>query len=452
MDAGTPCGQASRFSQSLLDRHPPADIGGQIYATASEIFPICRSLTGDGVRETLRRLARHVDITIHEVPSGTQVFDWTVPREWNIREAWIKAPSGKKVVDFSASSLHVLNTSHSVQLTLPLSELKSHIYTLPDMPDLIPYRTAYAGDQWGFCMPHRTLEALPEGLYEVKIDSDLKDGSLTYGEIFLPGATDDEILLSAHICHPSLANDNCSGLALLAQLARHLAGAHTRYSYRILFAPGTIGAITWLAHNADVIPRIKHGLVLSCVGDDGGPTYKRSRRGTAPIDHAFAHVLRHTSKTPNIIDFFPYGYDERQYCSPGFNLPVGLFQRSQFGKFPQYHTSADNLDFISPRALEESYRMVVAALEIIETDRRYLNISPYGEPQLGRRGLYSAIGGTQSFHERNLALLWVLNLSDGDNSLLEIAERAALPFSLILEAAERLTEVGLLAAADGPSL
>jgi aminopeptidase-like protein len=419
-------------------------IGEQIYATAAEIFPICRSLTGAGVRETLGCLARHVDIAVHEVPSGTKVFDWTVPREWNIRDAYIKSPSGEKVVDFSKSNLHVLGYSMPVRASLPLAELKEHIFTLPDKPDVIPYRTAYAGDQWGFCMPHSRLEELTDGIYEVVIDSDLKDGSLTYGEIYIPGETKDEVLLSAHICHPSLANDNCSGLALLTHLAKFLSARTNYYSYRIIFAPGTIGAISWLARNEASAHLIKHGIVVSCVGDSGGPTYKRSRQGTALVDIAFAHVLRHASQDPNIIDFFPYGYDERQYCSPGFNLPVGLFQRSQFGTFPQYHTSNDNLDFIEPEALAASFRMIGSVIEILECDKRYINTSPFCEPQLGRRGLYSSIGGKASFPEKNLAMLWVLNLSDGDNTLLDIAERANMPFNMILEASQRLADVGLL--------
>jgi aminopeptidase-like protein len=435
---------------ALLQRISGASTGDEIYATAAAIFPICRSITGDGVRETLSHLARHVGLEMREVASGTPIFDWTVPREWNIREAWIKGPSGETIVDLRDSSLHVLSYSRPVRATLPLSELRENIFTLPERPEVIPYRTAYAGDRWGFCMSHRQLEALPQGDYEVLIDSTLEDGSLTYGEFIHKGETDEEVLLSAHICHPSLANDNCSGLALLTHLAKSLSTVRTRYTYRFLFAPGTLGAITWLATHRDTIGRIKHGVVLSCVGDPGGPTYKKSRRGNALVDRAFVHVLSHAAAKPNIVDFFPYGYDERQYGSPGFDLPVGLFQRSQFGTFPEYHTSADNLDFITPASLEESYRMVLAAIEILETDHRYVNTNPYCEPQLGRRGLYTPIGGAQNVEQKNLALLWVLNLSDGEHSLLEIAERAKMPFTLIAEAAERLLAAGLLA--DGEVL
>lgn len=420
-------------------------IGEEIYALAAELYPICRSITGDGVRETLGILGRHIDLAVHEVPSGTPVFDWTVPREWTIRDAYIANAAGERVVDFRAHSLHVLNYSAPVRRTLPLAELKAHIHTLPDQPDLIPYRTSYYAERWGFCMSHDALMALPDGVYEAVIDSTLADGHLSYGEYLHRGESEDEFLLSAHICHPSLANDNCSGLALLALLGKHLAARKTRLSYRFLFAPGTIGAITWLARNEARTDRIKHGLTVSCVGDGGGPTYKKSRRGNALIDRAMAHVLRHAAPDPNIIDFFPYGYDERQYCSPGFNLPVGMFQRSQFGTFPQYHTSADNLDFIRPEHLAASFAMLCAGIDIAEHDGRYLNLSPKCEPQLGRRGLYGAIGGDKDAAAKNMAMLWVLNLSDGEHTLLDIAERAGLPFAVVLATARLLEAHELLA-------
>lgn len=418
-----------------------ATIGEDIYALASEIFPLARSITGNGVRETLRLLGRHIGLVMHEIPTGTQVFDWIVPREWNIRDAYIKSPSGERVVDFRRSNLHVLNYSVPVHARMPLEQLKAHIFTLSEQPDLIPYRTSYYAEQWGFCMPHRQLMALPDGDYEVMIDASLEPGHLTFAEYFHRGKTEDEVLLSAHVCHPSLANDNCSGLALLTQLAKRLAVMETRYSYRFLFAPGTIGAITWLARNEEASDRIKHGLVVSCVGDGGGPTYKKSRRGGALIDRVMLHLLRHTG---NIVEFSPYGYDERQYCSPGFNLPVGLFQRSQFGQFPEYHTSADNLEFIRPDHLASSYRIIAAAIEVMESDRLLRNTHPKCEPQLGRRGLYAAIGGDRDGSARSMAMLWLLNLSDGKHTLLDIAERANLPYAQVLEAADILLDSKLL--------
>jgi aminopeptidase-like protein len=421
-----------------------AGIGEEIYALAAEIYPICRSISGDGVRTTLDHLARHIDLEVHEVPTGTQVFDWTIPREWTIRDAYIKDAAGQRVVDFQSCNLHVLNYSQPVHARLPLAALKEHIFTLPDQPRLIPYRTSYYAENWGFCMAHERLEALPDGLYEVLIDASLDDGSLTYGEYLHQGETDDEVLLSAHICHPSLANDNCSGLALLTHLAKRLAPLSTRHSYRFVFAPGTIGAIAWLARNEHRVDRIRHGLVVSCVGDGGGPTYKRSRQGTALVDRAMAHVLHHAGGSATVLDFFPYGYDERQYCSPGFNLPVGLFQRSQFATFPEYHTSADNLDFIRADHLASSYRMIAGALDIIEHDRRLTSTNPKCEPQLGRRGLYAALGGSKDGAAKSMAFLWILNLSDGRHSLLDIAERADLPFRVVAEAARLLQESGLL--------
>jgi aminopeptidase-like protein len=420
--------------------------GREIYALARRIFPICRSITGEGVRETLHHLQEKTPIHLVEIPSGTEVLDWTVPREWNIRAAYIENPGGERIVDFVDNPLHVLNYSIAVDKTLPLGELKQHVFSLPEQPDLIPYRTSYYAERWGFCMAHRQLASLPDGMYRAVIDATLTAGSLTYGEFFHRGEIGDEVLLSAHICHPGQANDNCSALALLAVLAQKLSGENTRYSYRILFAPGTIGAITWLARNGEAAARIKHGLVLSCLGDGGGPTYKRSRQGSAFIDRAMVHILNHRFERPNILDFFPYGYDERQYCSPGFDLPVGLFQRSQFGTFPAYHTSADNLDFIAPQHLAESFGVLSEAIDIIENDRICLNLSPKGEPQLGRRGLYDALGGDPQAAAKNLAMLWVLNLSDGRHSLLDIAERSGMQFSTVAATAELLQQKGLLSA------
>lgn len=434
-------GQVAAGLRGLLDE---AGAGQEMFALAARIFPICRSITGDGVRATLGQLSRHIDLAIHEIPSGTQVLDWTVPREWNIREAWIENAAGERVVDLASSNLHVLQYSVPVHKRLPLEELKRHIFTLPEQPGLVPYRTSYYAERWGFCMAHERLEALPDGVYEVRIDSTLEDGSLTWGEHLHRGTSEQEVLLSAHVCHPSLANDNCSGIALLGHLARRLAPLRTRLSYRFLFAPGTIGAIAWLARNERNLGRIRHGLVVSCVGDGGGPTYKRSRRGDAPIDRAMAHVLRHEAPAATVLDFFPYGYDERQYCSPGFDLPVGLFQRSLFATFPEYHTSADDLAFIRPEHLARSYAMIVGALDILENDRRPVSTAPKGEPQLGRRGLYDTPDGAGGGETMRMAFLWLLNLADGNHGLLDIAERAGMPFALVADAARRLHEAGLL--------
>jgi aminopeptidase-like protein len=424
-------------------------IGEEIFAFATKIFPICRSITGNGVRQTLREISAHIPLEVREVPTGTAVFDWTIPREWNIRDAYIKNEQGEKIVDFAHSNLHVMSYSVPVRQRISLGELKNHLHTLPCQPDLIPYRTSYYVENWAFCIAHHQFESLRNETYEVLIDSSLADGYLTYGEYLHKGETEDEVLLSAHVCHPSLANDNCSGVALLTHLAKRIAGLRTKFSYRFLFAPGTIGAIAWLARNEDKVQRIKHGLVISMVGDGGGPTYKKSRRGNAKIDRAMIHSLHHSGLTPTILDFFPYGYDERQYCSPGFNLPVGLFQRSRFGAIPQYHTSADNLDFIRPDHLSKSYRLIAETLDVIENDAVYCNTMPKCEPQLGRRGLYSAAGEDKHAAATNMAMLWILNLSDGANSLLDIAERTELPFAIVRRTAELLQAHGLLTSQHG---
>ncbi len=405
-------------------------------------YPICRSITGDGVRRTLRMIQERIPLEIREVPTGTQVFDWTVPKEWNIRGAWIKDPSGEKIVDFQDCNLHVLNYSVPVHEKLPLAELKKHLFTLPDKPDLIPYRTSYYKEAWGFCLRHRTLESLPEGEYEVLIDSTLADGSLTYGECLLPGDSEREVLLSTHVCHPSLCNDNLSGIAVMTELARELqARLRRRYSYRFLFIPGTIGSITWLALNE---VKIDHGLVAANLGDPGRFHYKKSRRGNAEIDRAVLAVLKASGEPFGVEEFLPFGYDERQYCSPGFNLAVGSLTRTPYGRYPEYHTSADNLDFVKPEALEGSLRTYLAVMGVLEGNRRYRNLNPNCEPQLGRRGLYRTLGGDESGRARELALLWVLNLSDGEHSLLDVTERSGMSFAVIREAADALLEVGLL--------
>lgn len=426
-----------------FDTRDLAQTADDLHGFAAELYPICRSITGDGIRQTLQAIGKRIPLRIAEVPSGTAVFDWIVPKEWNIRNAYIDGPDGKKLVDFQRSNLHVMNYSTPVQATMPLSELKPHLFSLPDHPDWIPYRTSYYQENWGFCLSHNQLSELQEGDYRVCIDSTLEDGHLTYGECYLPGRSEDEVLISCHSCHPSLANDNLSGITVATALAQSLYGRDLRYSYRFLFIPGTIGAITWLARNPESATRIRHGLVLTCIGDAGRFHYKKSRRGDAEIDRATAHILRHYSESHEILEFSPYGYDERQYCSPGFNLAVGCLMRSVWGSFPEYHTSADNLSFIQPLKLAESLRVCTAILDVVENNRLYCNQNPYCEPQLGRRNLYRSTGG-QSVGAEITARLWVLNLSDGKHSLLDIAERSGLPFASISDAAELLQQAGLL--------
>jgi aminopeptidase-like protein len=423
---------------------PEADVGPEMYALLSELYPICRSITGDGVRKTLAILGRHVPLQVHEVPSGTAVLDWIVPKEWNIRDAWIADATGKRVVDFRASNLHVVNYSVPVRARMTLKELRPHLHTLPDRPDLVPYRTSYYDETWGFCLSQRQLEGLADGDYDVCIDSTLEPGSLTYGELVLPGASDETILVSTHVCHPSLCDDNLTGQAVSVFLARALAAAgRLRYTMRFLYAPGTIGAITWLARNRDQASRVRHGFTLTCLGDGHPFTYKKTVQGSSEVDRAAAQVLGSSRLPHQIIDFFPYGYDERQFNSPGFRLPVGSLMRGRHGQFPEYHTSADNLTFVSPERMSESLRIVRGIVDVLQGNGKYVNLEPFGEPQLGRRGLYRALGGTD-IPDLQLAMLWVLNLSDGQHSLLDVAERSGIDFRAVRVAADALLEHGLL--------
>jgi aminopeptidase-like protein len=435
-----------RILRDALNAADPEEEGRQAYAIIEALYPICRSITGDGVRESLGVLKKTIPLELHEVPSGTKVFDWTVPKEWNIRDAYVKGATGERVVDFRRSTLHVLNYSVPVHRTMSLAELKPYLFTLPETPDWIPYRTSYYRETWGICLSQKQLESMKEGKYEVQIDSTLEAGHLTYGEYRIPGGTDEEVLISCHACHPSLCNDNLSGMATAARLARLLKDVSLRYSYRFLWIPGTIGSITWLAQHEPILPRIRHGLVLSCVGDSGQFTYKRSRRENAEIDRAVEHVLRHSRHDFEFLDFTPYGYDERQYCSPGINLPVGCLMRTPNGRYPQYHTSADDLNFVTASALGESLRQLLGIIQVLEENGRYLNLNPKCEPQLGRRGLYRQMGGSKDAAAAEMAVLWVLNLSDGAHDLLDIAVRSGVSFDQISRAAEVLVESGLLAA------
>jgi aminopeptidase-like protein len=422
----------------------PNDVGESMYKLVGDLYPICRSITGNGVRETLRKVGEHIPLELHEVPTGTRVFDWTVPKEWNIRDAYVKNSDGIKVIDFKKSTLHVLNYSTPIHKRMSLAELREHLYTLPDHPDWIPYKTSYYQERWGFCLSQNQLDHLEDGSYEVVIDSSLETGNLTYAECLIPGGSPDEVLISCHICHPSICNDNLSGIALNTFLAKHLHGRPLRYSYRFIFIPGTIGAITWLALNENATYKIKHGLVVANVGDSGKMNYKKSRRGDAEIDRAVAHALKDSGSPYEITDFSPYGYDERQFCSPGFNLPMGSLTRTPWGRYPEYHTSADDLSLVQPGYLADSFKTYLSVLDILENNNHYLNQYPKCEPQLGKRGLYRTMGGNVESKEAELAMLWVLNLSDGRHSLLDIAEKSKLGFPEVSAAARALEGSGLL--------
>lgn len=423
-----------------------SEVGTEMHDLIRELYPICRSLTGDGVRESLRIINRHVELEVTEVPSGTRVYDWTVPKEWNIRAAWIADSKGSHVVDFAESNLHVLGYSAPVERKMTLAELGSHLHTVPEHPDWIPLRTSYHSENWGFCLAHSVLEKLAEDTYEVHIDSSLEPGHLTYAEAYVPGGTSDEVLISTYICHPSVCNDGLSGIALIAALAKYLRRFRLRYSYRFLLSPGTIGPLCWLSRNEEHLGHVKHGLVVSCVGDPGIITYKQTFEGDAEIDQAAANVLRMSGEEHRIQPFVPWGGDERQFSSPGFRLPIGALMRTPPGSFPEYHTSADDLNFVRPEFLGDSFDKYIEVLEVLEGNRTYVNLNPKGEPQLGRRGLYQAISsgapGVEATTER--ALLWVLSLSDGRHTLLDISDRSAIPFPVIRTVADSLCEHGLL--------
>ena len=423
-----------------------ATSGDELLALATRLYPIARSITGAGVRETLRILAEQIPLVTHEVPSGTPVFDWTVPKEWVLHEAHLTAPDGRRIADVAQHNLQLLNFSAPFRGRVGRDELREHLHSLPEQPTLVPYRTSYYQERWGFCLPHETVERLPEGEYEVVIDTAIIDGSLSYGELLLPGDSQREVVFSTHVCHPSLANDNLSGIVVATALAARLAGRpRRRLSYRFLFLPGTIGAITWLARNAEARSRIRHGLVLAGLGAPGPFHYKQSRDGRAAIDRELPRALRSCGADLVVEPFVPFGYDERQFNSPGIRLPFGCFSRIPYGRYPEYHTSADNLAFIRPELLAEAERALATLVDRLESREEYVNLSPMGEPQLGRRGLYRTMGGDDAGRERELALLWVLSFSDGEHSLEEIAELAGMELAPIREAVRQLLAAELLA-------
>jgi aminopeptidase-like protein len=430
------------------ERSPVGDYssGSEMYDLIRELYPIARSLTGEGVRETLRRLHRYVPFQLIEVPSGTRVYDWVVPDEWNIREAWIADPSGNRVIDLIDSPLHVLGYSIPIRTRIPFEELRRHVFTLPEHPNWIPFRTSYYGKTWGFCLTQKQFDGLTASEYEICIDASLEPGHLTYGEFFIQGEREDEVIVSANVCHPAQCNDGLSGLALITMLARYLLGRELRYSYRFLLSPGTLGPLSWLSANEEKVSKIRHGLVATCVGDSGRLTYKRTRRGDAEIDRAVTNVLKHYADDYEIQPFVPWGGDERQFCSPGFDLPVGVLMRTPPGAFPEYHSSADDLTFVRPDMLDDSFAKYLTVIDVLERNATYVNRNPKGEPQLGARGLYRTIsGGASATSEANeRTLLWVLNLSDGRHDLLEISDRSGSTFSEVRAAAEVLERHDLL--------
>ena len=420
---------------------PPEELGREAMEMAEQLFPIPRSLTGEGVRETLRLVAATAALETREVPSGTRVFDWTVPPEWNVREAWIADENGRRLVDLRDNPLHLLGYSEAVNARMSGAQLQGHLHSLPDLPDVIPARTSYWERRWGFCLAERVRKEIrDDALYEVVIDATLDDeGSLSYGEAVVPGTSEHEIVVSTYTCHPGLANDGVSGIVVAALLAKYLPAAPTlRHTVRFLFAPATIGAIAWLAANEERLDRIRAGFVVSCAGDRGPLTLKHTRRGGTTVDRAGALVVAERGGSTR--RFEPWGTDERQFCSPGFDLPFVALTRTAHDLFPEHHTSDDNLSLLDPAALAESVAALAAIVDVIEQEKRLLNLYPKGEPRLGDRGLYATLsagvpGGTEAIGQ---ALLWVLNLSDGHHSLLAIAARSGLPFDLLAAAADTL--------------
>jgi aminopeptidase-like protein len=435
--------------QARIDARPTSfSAGAEMVEFMEDMFPICRSITGAGLRESLRKVGEIIPLDITEVPSGTPAFDWIVPPEWNIRGGWLADPTGRRIADFEQSNLQVVNYSVPVRRRLSLEELRPHLHSLPDHPTWVPYRTSYYAENWGFCLAHDVLQDLPPGEYEAVIDSTLEAGSLSYGECLLPGLSREEILISSHICHPSLANDNLSGVAVATFLARELAGTERRYTYRFLFAPGTIGAVTWLACNEDVTGRMRGGLVLACVGDAGPLVYKRSRRGNSLIDRVAEYVLATGCQPYDLVDFSPYGNDERQFCSPGFDLPVGAITRSNYDRSERHHTSADNMAGIQADSLADTLTFCLEIVRVLEADQTFVSLNPKGEPQLGRRGLYRGFGGRSDQDQMESALLWLMSFADGNHSLLDIAIRSQLPFEVVHQASLALERAELLARKD----
>ena len=418
--------------------------GQNLHSFIKKLYPICRSITGNGTRETLKIIKEKMPIEIREVSTGTEVFDWAIPKEWNIKDGYVKNSAGKKVIDFKKSNLHVLNYSIPIKKKMKLTELKKHLFTLSDYPEWTPYFTSYYKEEWGFCLSHKEFLKLKDGEYEVFIDSTLEKGHLTYGELFLPGKKKEEILFFTYICHPSLANDNLSGIAILTFLAESLKDLKLNYSYRFLFIPETIGAITWLSLNEDKIKNIKFGLVATCAGDPGDSTYKKTREGDNLLDKIAEKVLSDSGCPYKIIDFFPSGSDERQFSSPGFKLPIGSLMRTMYGRYPEYHTSADNLDFIKAEKLQDSLNKYSEIVFILENNAKFINLNPKGEPQLGRRGIYDMLGGIRKERIDQNAILWVLNLSDGQHTILDISARSGISFRQIKETADLLLSKNLL--------
>lgn len=421
-------------------------IGQQMHDLAARLYPMHRAITGQGVRDTFEEIAKHIPLNVHEVPTGTPVLDWHVPHEWNLHDAFIAdANTGTRLIDVADSTLHIVNYSRAVNQQMSWQELLPHLWTVPEFEDRIPYRTGYFRDTWGFCLSEIQKKSLadPSRSYHVVIDSQSSDGALSYAECQIQGQSERVVLLYTHCCHPSLANDNLSGIVVATFLAQALQSRSLKHTYRIVMAPATIGAITWLAQNESSLATIDYGLVLSLLGDAGNLTYKRSRRGSSPIDRIAERIVHDTGGS--VRNFSPNGYDERQFCSPGFDLPMGCLMRTPPGEFNEYHTSADNLEFVKPKYLQHSLSSLLQIIDEIEDNIIPVNLRPQGEPRLGEYGLYKAFGEDGHTAELQSAVMWLLNQADGITDLDSIATRSGLSVARIRQALGVLCQHGLMA-------
>lgn len=433
------------MEETIPEKDDLADLGVEMHALMGSLYPICRSITGNGVRETLSSLNSILPINQIEVASGTPVFDWTVPDEWNISDAYVMNEAGERIIDFRRSNLHVVSYSEPIERTMSLDELRPHLHTLPERPRAIPYVTSYYSKNWGFCLAHEDYESLSPGTYTVKIESSLQPGSLTYGEFYLPGAKREEILLATNICHPSMANNELSGIALCAFLGRWLSGLKDRrYSYRILFLPETIGALTYLSKNLEALKRnVIAGYQVVCVGGPDKFTLMPSRLDGTLAERAARHVLTYLGPF-RIVGFQERGSDERQWCSPGANLPIASIMRSKYHDYPQYHNSDDDMTFVRPEHLAESFKVYKHCLSAIEANSRLNATVTVGEPNLGKRGLFPQLGGQSHLKTDLNALLDVLAYADGEHDLLSVAEKLGRPYWTYLNAIDQLKRAGLV--------
>lgn len=447
-----PRGRAEAVSDAGAPPVRPVDFdacGAAMHALATELFPICRSITGDGVRQTLKILRHRVPLTVHEVPSGTKAFDWTVPPEWNIRDAYVLDDRGERVIDFRRNNLHVVGYSVPVDVTLPLCELQEHLHSLEEQPTAVPYVTSYYAERWGFCLTHEQRLGLADGMYRAVVDSTLEPGSLTYGELIIPGESEDEVFLSTYICHPSMANNELSGPVVLTFLAEWIVRAPRRYTYRLVYVPETIGALTYLSRNLDALrERVVAGFEVTCIGDDRAYSYLPSRAGGTLADRAALKVLNDVHPGFVAYSYLDRGSDERQYCSPGVDLPVASVMRSKYREYAEYHTSLDDLELVTPAGLQGGFGVLRDCLELLERDRVY-RTTCLGEPQLGKRGLYPSLG-TRDTHAAVGAMLDLLAYADGTRDLIAISEAIGVPAASLYPLIDVLVEQGLLGEVDGP--